>query len=350
MCQDAWEIFNLRIAEEKSDGRFYGINTVNKVIREMLYCKQLSNAANGTDDTEIKKSDILDLVASYDDMEKSGEQMLQELIGMDSVKTRLLEIVAQIEMSLKDPKLDQPCAHMRFVGNPGTGKTTVARILGKILKERNVLRNGSFFEYAGRDFCAGYVGQTAPLTAAMCRDAYGSVMFIDEAYSLYRDGSSGADYGKEAIDTLIAQMENHRSDLVVIMAGYTDEMQVLMHANPGLASRMPYIIEFPNYNRSELAEIFMKMTNKRFTCEEGFSEAVAEYFNNLPDEVLCAKDFSNARFVRNLFERTWAKAVLRAQMNKTDATALTVEDFRLASAEKEFKKIMVKQKRNLGFI
>lgn len=350
MQEDAWEVFNARITEEKNDGRFYGINTVNKVIREMLYRKQLDNSISGVDDTIIKKSEIIGLAASYQEQEKTGLALLDDFIGMETIKARVEEIVAQIETSLKNPALGAPCVHMRFVGNPGTGKTTVARILGKILKERNILRNGSFFEYSGRDFCGRYVGETAPKTAAMCRDAYGSVLFIDEAYSLYRDGASSVDYGREAIDTLIAEMENHRSDLVVIMAGYTDEMNNLMRANPGLASRMPYVIDFPSYDRQQLVEIFMQMTSKSFTCQEGFADAVQEYFDTLPDEVLGAKEFSNARFVRNLFERTWAKAVLRAQLSKTDATVLTKEDFLQASGEKEFKKIMVKQKRTLGFV
>lgn len=159
-----------------------------------------------------------------------------------------------------------PCIHMRFVGNPGTGKTTVARIIGTILKEKGILRNVNFFEHSGRELCGRYVGETAPKTSAMCRDAYGSVLFIDEAYSLYRDdGFSNADYGREAIDTLIAEMENHRSDLMVIMAGYPDDMDKLMNGNADLKSRMPYLIEFPNYARGQLAEIFLSMAGKSFT-------------------------------------------------------------------------------------
>ncbi len=348
MENDAWDVFNARINEEKNDGKFYGFNTVNKVILEMLYRKQLDNSANGVDDTVIKKSEIIGLAATYTDG-KTGLDLLDDFIGMKEIKHRVEELIAQIETTKRNKNLGHPCFHMRFVGNPGTGKTTVARVIGQILKEKGILRNGNFFEYFARDLCGKYIGETAPKTAAICRDAYGSVLFLDEAYSLYRQGDSGNDFGREAVETLIAEMENHRKDFVVIMAGYTDEMDHLMKANPGLESRMPYIIEFPNYTRDQLFEIFMMMTKKNFTWQEGFEEAVKEYFTTLPEDVVTAKEFSNARFVRNLFERTWGKAVMRAQFNKEDPSVLIKEDFTQASSEKEFKKIMEKKNRTLGF-
>lgn len=349
---DAWEIYKLRISQEKSDGKFYGIDTVHKIVREMLYAKLYHNAQIGVDDSVVKKEEILSVATGYDDGLKPGLGALDGMVGMAQLKQRILEVVAQIEASLKNKKLGTPCIHMRFLGNPGTGKTTVARILGRILKEKGILRNGNFFEYAGRDFCGRYVGETAPKTAAMCRDAYGSVMFIDEAYSLYRSGGSKVDFGREALDTLIAEMENHRSDLVVIMAGYTKEMEELMEGNPGLASRMPYIIEFPNYTRQQLTQIFLQMAGKTFSFDEAFKEAVREYFDALPDEVLSSESFSNARFVRNLYERTWGKAVLRCQLSKEDTEVLKKEDFLSASAEKEFSKLMHKPTKDkvVGFV
>lgn len=350
MTDDAWDIFTSRIAIEKSDGKFYGINTLKKIIREMLYTKQLYNIENGVDDTVIKRGEINSLADKYSINTKSGFEQLSELIGMESLIDRIQEVVAQIELSVQNESIDTPCIHMRFVGNPGTGKTTVARILGTILKEKGILRNGNFFEHAGRDLCGRYVGETAPKTAAICRDAYGSVLFIDEAYSLYRDeGFSTADYGREAIDTLVAEMENHRTDLMVIMAGYPDEMDKMMNGNVGLKSRMPYLIEFPNYTRGQLAEIFMTMVNKGFKYDDAFADAVKAYFLSLDTELMEAKDFSNARFVRNLFERTWGKAALRCQMNQTPCDTLTVEDLALATSDKEFHNIMVQKKRKIGF-
>lgn len=348
--EDAWAVFDARIAAEKSDGRFYGVNTIKKIIREMLYEKQICGLDHDATDKVIHRNDIISLVDSDSIKDKSGFEQLSELVGMESIQDKVKEVIAQIEAAVSNNALEPPCIHMRFVGNPGTGKTTVARIIGTILKEKGILRNGSFFEHSGRDLCGRFVGETAPKTSAICRDAYGSVLFIDEAYSLYRDdGISNADYGREAIDTLVAEMENHRSDLMIIMAGYPNEMEKLMSGNIGLKSRMPYLIEFPNYTRKQLAAIFLTMASKGFHYNDDFSNAIKTYFESLSDEIMCAKDFSNARFVRNLFERTWGKGALRCQMNQTECTELTVEDFALATADKEFNSILEQKKRIIGF-
>ncbi len=350
MDETARRVFETRVSEEKSDGHFYGINTVHKIICEMIYLKHLDSARRGISDTCIRGDEIAALAESYEGDCRSGVAMLDDYVGMETVKARILEIVAQIETALKTKSIEPPCIHMRFVGNPGTGKTTAARILGRILKERGVLRNGGFFEYSGRDFCGRFVGETAPKTAGMCRDAYGSVLFIDEAYSLYGDDQgSSRDFGREALDTLIAEMENHRSDLVVIMAGYPDEMDALMRGNAGLESRMPYVIEFPNYTREQLYRIFMRMADKSFTYDEGFAGAVRAYFDALPEEAITAKTFSNARFVRNLFERTWGKAVTRTQLSGAETLTLRKEDFLAAGAEREFQKTVQKKSRPMGF-
>lgn len=348
LTKTAWDCFFERISEEKSDGKFYGINTIKKVVKELVYYKQLQNARAKKTDTVIGKNEAKNICSGTDDTNLSGFEMLSKLVGSESIKKRIEEIIAQIDLSLKDSSVERPCIHMRFVGNPGTGKTTVARIIGKILKEKGVLRIGNFYEYAGRDFCGRYVGETAPKTASICRDAYGSVLFIDEAYSLYRGDDNSRDYGREALDTLIAEMENHRNDFVVIMAGYTDDMDKLMEGNMGLASRMPYTIEFPNFTREQLFEIFESMVKGRFKYDKQLLSVAHEYFNNLPDEIIQAKEFSNARFVRNLFERTWAKAAMRCQLNGRQNIVLTKDDFEHASADKEFA-VKATKKTRIGF-
>ena len=348
LTKTAWDCFFERISEEKSDGKFYGINTIKKVVKELVYCKQLQNARAKKTDTVIGKNEAKNICSGADDPKLSGFEMLSKLVGSESIKKRIEEIVAQIDLSLTDRSMERPCIHMRFVGNPGTGKTTVARIIGKILKEKGVLRIGNFYEYAGRDLCGRYVGETAPKTASICRDAYGSVLFIDEAYSLYRGDDNSRDYGREALDTLIAEMENHRNDFVVIMAGYTDDMDKLMEGNMGLASRMPYTIEFPNFTREQLYLIFESMVKGRFKSDKQLLAAAHAYFNDLPDEIIQAKEFSNARFVRNLFERTWAMAAMLCQLNGRQNIVLTKDDFEHASADKEFAFKAVKKTR-IGF-
>ena len=346
--QSAWKGFYDRIREESSDGRFYGEDTVSKVVGELLYNKQLTNAKEQNSSKVITLSDTEKLCSVEFADDVSGLDMLDKMVGTAAIKQRILEIISQIELVKQTPSLGKPCLHMRFVGNPGTGKTTVARIIGKIFKEKNLLRVGEFYEHAGRDFCGRYIGQTAPKTLSICREAYGSVLFIDEAYSLYRGDEDTKDFGREALDTLIAEMENHRSDLVVIMAGYTEDMNRLLRGNSGLASRMPYTIEFPNFTREQLYEIFLSMCKNNIPHTKDLLAEAKAYFLNLEDAFINSKEFSNARFVRNLYERVCAKAAMRTQLAGEMQVTLNKEDFVRAVADKEFQ-FNKKKTNKIGF-
>lgn len=348
-------IFDLvrdKIYREKMDGRFYGFKTAVKIAQEIILKKSAFIAEklyNGEEaDSGTVTADDLEGFLEKQKSKAMGYDALAELIGMEEITQRVKEIVAQVKVSIKNEKLDRPCIHMRFTGAPGTGKTTVARIIGQILREEGVLRKGGFFEYGARDLVAEYEGQTAVKTASICRDAYGSVLFIDEAYALDEGKYNGANFGKEALATLVAEMENHRDDMLVVMAGYTEEMESLMKVNPGLRSRMPYLLEFKSYTKQQLFEIFMQMVKKHFDYEPGLEEKAKEYFLSLNDGYVESKEFANARFSRNLYERTWSKGALRCSLaGKTDIV-LTREDFVSASSEKEFSERIDTQKK-LGF-
>lgn len=338
---------------EKKDDSFFGYKTLNKVIDKVVYEKALKNAQTGEmsnklDASDIASGDVTD-INDFDPTER-----LRELIGMEAISVQINEIVAQMkvakELAASGADVENPSIHMMFTGNPGTGKTTVARIVAKIMKEQGILRKGHMHEYRGRDLCGRYIGETAPKTSAICRDAYGSVLFIDEAYSLYRGESDRRDYGLEALDTLVAEMENHRDDMCVIFAGYTDEMNIMLNGNAGLRSRIPYIIEFPNYSREELTDIFFKMVGDRFEYDDEFASAVKDFFNNLPEETFTSKDFSNARFVRNLYEKVWGKAAYRKTISGDSKLTLLKSDLDNVSRGDEFKILTDKKTKKIGFI
>jgi SpoVK/Ycf46/Vps4 family AAA+-type ATPase len=277
-------------------------------------------------------------------------------VGLKPVKDEVTRFVKFVRVAQQRKaqglKVAPISYHMVFTGNPGTGKTTVARILARMMQQAGILRKGHLVEVKGRDLCGQYIGETAPKTSAICRDAYGSVLFIDEAYSLFRDeDASCRDYGREALDTLVAEMENHRDDFCVIMAGYKDDMDAMLKGNAGLKSRIPYEIEFPNYTRDDLEKIFFTMLDGTFEYEEGLRDAVHEFFAEMPEETFASKEFSNARLVRNLYERTWGKAAYRQSLEGGGDLRILKSDLAGAMSDNEFKKLMKKsaERRTIGF-
>lgn len=354
LSDDATDAFEQWVLREKGDDSFFGYKTVDKMVQRLIYEKALANCRSGSTERVVSREDLIPFTASSA-TEEPGRAELDRMVGMKEVERRLDEVIAQIklqqQLASKGQKLARPAIHMLFTGNPGTGKTTVARILARMMKDAGILRKGHLVEVKGRDLCGQYIGETAPKTSAICRDAYGSVLFIDEAYSLFRDAyDSARDYGREALDTLVAEMENHRDDFCVVMAGYKDEMEAMLKGNAGLRSRIPYEIEFPNYTRDDLENIFFNMLEGNFEYEDGFRTAVHDFFAKVPAAVFETKEFSNARFVRNLYERTWGKAAYRHSLGGGELRLLK-SDLTGAAADKEFENLLKKnaERRTIGF-
>lgn len=250
---------------------------------------------------EKKESAILDSIGAAH-LEVLLEE-LNSLVGLSEVKTEIRSLVNLIKVRKMREKYCLPeiemSYHMVFTGNPGTGKTTLARLVGKIYKELGILTHGEMTETDRSGLVAGYVGQTALKVKEVVEKAVGGILFIDEAYALAPNGSN--DFGGEAIDTLVKLMEDHRDNLVVIVAGYTEEMKRFLKSNTGLVSRFNRFIHFPDYSAGELADILEEMAKKSgLVLEEGLKETVISYLNGMSKKQW--EEFGNARGIRNLFE------------------------------------------------
>ncbi len=355
LAPEASDAFEQWILCEKGDDSFFGYKTMDKIVQRAIYEKARANCAAGSEDRTLRAEDIQPFArGGGGDDDPTAE--LDALVGLDAVKQRLREIIVQIQtqklLASKGRKVKRPAIHMVFTGNPGTGKTTVARLVARMMRDAGILRKGHLFEVKGRDLCGKYVGHTAPKTSAFCRDAYGSVLFIDEAYGLFREDGYGGDYGREALDTLVAEMENHRDDFCVIMAGYKDDMETMLTGNLGLKSRIPFAVDFPNYSRAELEKIFFSMLDGNFDYDRELKGAAKDFFAKIPDEVLAAKDFSNARFVRNLYERVWGKAAYRQSLHGDEPLRIRASDLAGAAEDREFKHLLsdrASDRRVIGF-
>ena len=291
-----------------------------------------------TDDASQKTEQVekKDSVIVNEPLEGDPYKELDDLIGLGSVKEEVRSLANFVKLQkqreaqgLKTAKVSY---HLVFYGSPGTGKTTVARIVGRIYKDLGVLKKGHTVETDRAGLVAKYMGQTAQQTDTVIQKALDGVLFIDEAYSLVPEGGNGQDYGQEAIATILKRMEDYRDRLVVIIAGYKNEMQRFIDSNPGLQSRFNRYIDFPDYTGAELADIFkMYMKKNQYTLADDAEDYLKERF----DYVVAHKDrnFGNARYARNVFEKTIQEQANRLSgrpnLSKSQLTELTIDDLKV---------------------
>ncbi|MGV3466121.1 MAG: stage V sporulation protein K [Heyndrickxia sp.] len=240
------------------------------------------------------------------------ESELSALVGMDEMKRMIKEVYAWIYINKKREtaglKTSKQALHMMFKGNPGTGKTTVARIIGKLFQKMNVLSKGHLIEAERADLVGEYIGHTAQKTRDLIKKAIGGILFIDEAYSLGRGGEK--DFGKEAIDTLVKHMEDKQHEFILILAGYSNEMDYFLSLNPGLHSRFPLVFHFPDYTVEQLMEIGKRMLKeKEYVLSQDAERKLKEHLAFI--KMVNPISFSNGRYVRNIIEKSIRSQAMR---------------------------------------
>ena len=271
---------------------------------------------------QITKADIQMLGEGEKKERKSGaaKKELDEMVGLDSVKTVIHKAIAKHKINKlcmeKGLQRDNASLHMVFTGNPGTAKTTVARLFAEIMKDEKILSTGVFVEAGRADLVGEHVGATAPLVKKKFKEAQGGVLFIDEAYSLCDSYENG--FGDEAINTIVQEMENHRDDVIVIFAGYPEPMKEFLDRNPGMRSRIAFCVEFADYTTEELCEITeLMLAKKQITITELGMKKLKKNFESIKE----SRDYGNGRFARKMLEEAEMNLAERiCQMSEMEIT------------------------------
>lgn len=351
-----------RFMESMSD-KLIGIHSNNKLkqIEEIINNKADANISE-EEVYQISKEDVENL--PLDDMLGDGYKLaknhkdayseLHNLIGCESVKTAVEEFVAKSKID--KIKMDRNLLdstefnmNMMFYGSPGTAKTTVARLVARIMYDKGVIAKPKITEVGASDLVAAYVGQTAIKTSAVFEEAKGGVLFIDEAYALANKAAGG--YNQEAIDTIIKEMENNRSNTLVIFAGYKDKMEEFVKCNPGFKSRISKYVDFPNYSIDELIQIFNKLCkDKGYTLKENDKDMIEERISKYIEQIKDDKQFGNGRECRTILENAvnaQSKRLMEINdISNEDLMTLKGEDFEFLSEDLKFGK---EKKSQIGF-
>ena len=328
---DYFKLEIISVNPDKQDIYNYILENVNMdSLLEVELLDYISKTYNKDIDYVTYQKDIINHISFNKSIPKLNKEKtmdeifaeLNELVGLSKVKKVLYDLVdvitlkkkAQDTLNIKDINL-----HMVFLGNPGTGKTTIARLISGILYNLGYIKENKLIEVSSKDLVAEYVGQTAPKTMSVIEKSMNGVLFIDEAYTLAVNGENS--YNAEAIATLIQSMENYRDKLVVIFAGYTKEMQDFLDSNSGITSRIGYTLEFDDYTTDELVSIFLGMSKKA-----GFvvTEEAISYLREVIDQNRNVKNFGNARFVRNIYEKTVIKHASNVKNKKQKNILITI--------------------------
>lgn len=312
LSDDIWGTSNATTAKSATDKVQKSSQTIEKANKQPVQPTQPKEPpktkASDAGDGDVTKSE--EEIPPKENIENLKKE-LDSYIGLESVKREVRDLINMATVYKMRRDHDLPTAdmslHMVFSGNPGTGKTMIARLMARVYHSLDLLSKGHLVEVDRSGLVAGYIGQTAIKTAKVTEEAMGGVLFIDEAYTL--TSKSENDFGYEAVDTILKAMEDNRDDLVVIVAGYTDLMEDFVDSNPGLRSRFNKYLHFDDYTAEEMTGIFALQCKKScYTVDEDAKSALQEYFAAVSEE---AGEFGNARGVRNTFEK-----ILTTQANR----------------------------------